>query len=318
MTWVKIDDKIGTHPKVTAAGDLYLESLGLWVAGVAHANGHHTDGRIGKHELRSLAPTDAVPLERLVAIAANLVATCRWHDEGSHWRIHGYENEQEEALKSNVEQKREYERLRKRAQREAAKQRKLAELQALGATDPPVPLSRRDTFGTPRGTAPGQSVGQHAGHGTDEIGDRSAPITPLRVPLLSHPPGPARPGPARSIAAGAATLLTELQQQQQIVGLFSDLPALAAALARAAPPAATPTAITQAVVAACADLDEAATAATAKRHLRRYVERAREPDETDTAAPYHAITATTPMDRLSGQEAASHALKAARKAAAAP
>lgn len=176
MTWVRLDDGAPGHPKTTTSG---LDAFGLWAAGLCHCNRYHTDGIILKSALRSVFPSEAVALSVLQDAAAELVRTKRWYDEGDHWRVHGYEDEQEEALREHVDDRREYERLRKRAQRAKAKARRLAELEALVQRDSP-------------GQSPGTPWDKTQGH----PGTRAGHV-PEICPPLSPTPDPARPVPAR-------------------------------------------------------------------------------------------------------------------------
>lgn len=181
MSWVRIDDQAPLHPKLLAAGP---EAVCLWLAGLCYANAHTTDGYVPKHVLGALYPSDRWDRRRATKASADLVAVGLWHDEPSRWRIHGYSDYQEEALRENVDERREYEKLRKRKQRQDKKNAYIAA------------LSRGDTAGQSSGTPAGQE--KRTGWDTSE--GESRPDTSV----VSQPPGPALPVPTRPVPKRAS------------------------------------------------------------------------------------------------------------------
>lgn len=118
MTWVRVDDAAPLHPKLLKAGP---EAAWLWVCGLAHCNRSATDGVIEKVFLPALFPSGAWNLRRLSQLADRLVEVRLWIDCGESYRVHQYEDQQETAMKEQVEARREYDRSRKKALRAAQK-----------------------------------------------------------------------------------------------------------------------------------------------------------------------------------------------------
>lgn len=86
MVWVRIDDKLHSHPKVLAAWEKDPASLGLYLLALSHAGAHLTDGTIDKHAVRQWVPR---PNRRRKAINA-LVEAGLWTANGDGWEIHDY------------------------------------------------------------------------------------------------------------------------------------------------------------------------------------------------------------------------------------
>lgn len=175
MTWVRIDDSAPIHPKLLDAG---AEAAWLWVAGLAHANRHATDGRIEKHHLEALYPPLAKRAHRL---ARTLCELGLWTDDGAnaYW-IHDYAEYQEEALRRSREARKEAARERKRKQRQKNKAQNHPENGGSHAVTP------RDMS---RPSHSDSHAGRHATGHASSHGDV--------YPDMSHPPGPSRPVPAR-------------------------------------------------------------------------------------------------------------------------
>lgn len=156
MTWVRLDDSVTSHAKIAAAGP---DAFVLWVGGLAYANRHATDGHIPDSAIGMLFPATGWTVHRARQLAARLVAASLWEPtEGGGWAIHGYAEYQEEALRANVEKRREAERERKRRWREHGSVSKAAGNQ-------PRPAGTDDQVSQP-------------------------------VPAVSRLPGPPRPSPA--------------------------------------------------------------------------------------------------------------------------
>lgn len=114
MTWVRIDDAAPQHPKLLRAGP---ESAWLWVAGLAYANRVTSDGLVPIDVLPALYPSGDWSRRGLARLAEKLVSVGLWVREGEAYRIHGYAEYQAEAMRSQVEQRRRWERERKASQR---------------------------------------------------------------------------------------------------------------------------------------------------------------------------------------------------------
>lgn len=75
MTWVKIDDKAPSHPKLIAAG---AEASWLWLCGLCYCNSYQTDGVIPQGALRALNPGAGWDLRKLKKLAEKLVNVGLW------------------------------------------------------------------------------------------------------------------------------------------------------------------------------------------------------------------------------------------------
>lgn len=75
MTWVKIDDKAPSHPKLIAAG---AEAAWLWLCGLCYCNSYQTDGIIPQGALRALNPGAGWDLRKLKKLAEKLVDAGLW------------------------------------------------------------------------------------------------------------------------------------------------------------------------------------------------------------------------------------------------
>jgi hypothetical protein len=115
VTWVRSDDNCPNHPKVVRAG---AEAAWLWHSSICYSNAHKLNGRIDKDLIGAMYSPLAPKASKLAAV---LVRVGLWHDHGDHYEIHDYAEYQEQALKESVEERRRYERERKRAQRSGTK-----------------------------------------------------------------------------------------------------------------------------------------------------------------------------------------------------
>lgn len=113
MTWFRIDDTWGSHPKVIEAG---LRGRMLWLYGGLHCAQHLTDGIIRKSVLKQLAAAAEVP----ATTAAVLVQVGLWTDEGDHYRMNDYLDYQ--PSREQVEKERERWAKSKRKSRESRKE----------------------------------------------------------------------------------------------------------------------------------------------------------------------------------------------------
>jgi hypothetical protein len=179
MTWVRIDDRASTHRKQRDAGP---EAAWLWVCGLCWCNGHHTNGEIRRADLVALSP-GTWNEKQLGKLSAALVSVGLWIENGSDFIVHDYDQYQSEALRENVEDRREYERSRKAAQRAAKNPHRIG---------PVAQVSRRDMSGT----VPGDMSGK------------------------SPPPVPSRPVPSRPIEEAIASSVGLAPDRPDVVSVF--------------------------------------------------------------------------------------------------
>lgn len=79
MTWARLEDSFPDHPKVAALSDAEFR---LHVTAICYASRYNTDGAIPAAALRSLRGTPK--------LAAKLVLTGVWEEEGDGWRVHDF------------------------------------------------------------------------------------------------------------------------------------------------------------------------------------------------------------------------------------
>lgn len=88
MTWLKIDDKLRTHPKWLAL-DVYERAL--WFDAAGHAAAHNTDGVIHEHTLGLIAYSAKVPAELVDRCVTSLIRHKWWKRRpkaaGGGWEI---------------------------------------------------------------------------------------------------------------------------------------------------------------------------------------------------------------------------------------
>lgn len=157
MLWARFDCQSPSNPKLIRAG---AEAAWLWHASICYSNLHHLDGKISK----DLLPALYLPLAKKASKLSKILCQQRlWHDRGDHFEIHDYAVFQEQALKeeheAKLEAKREYERERKRAQRDK------------GQSTKPVP------------DIPGQNVHSES---TPSPGDSESPRPQARAITPAH------------------------------------------------------------------------------------------------------------------------------------
>jgi hypothetical protein len=228
VTWVRLDDSAPLHPKLLAAGP---EAAWLWVAGLAYANRHTTNGVIPPQALTALYPSDQWPRARLAKLATTLVTAGLWTvREAGGWEVHDYAQYQAEAMRDAVAQRRAWERDRKARQRAAQKSRETAAPTPADSKELP-PMSHRDRGGTvpwDNGGTEGGTTGGTSPRDTDgtTTGDSHALEEGLSQ-VVSQPPGPARPDPTsetslREVDATSASGARGAEQLALLTLLTSD------------------------------------------------------------------------------------------------
>jgi hypothetical protein len=85
LTWVRIDDRYPTHPKMLRAGPL---AIALDVAGMCYCADHATDGFIPTEALPAAAPF--LSKRQLSTALDGLVAVGRWFPAEGGWLIHDF------------------------------------------------------------------------------------------------------------------------------------------------------------------------------------------------------------------------------------
>jgi hypothetical protein len=172
--WVRLDCTVASHRKLLRAGG---EAAWFWVCGLAHANGHTTNGVIHRDDLVALYPTTEWTTAKRMKLVAKLVEVGLWDViDADSWMIHDYADHQSEAMSEAVEARREREREKKRSQRSAGKS---------GGSQG---LSPGDTHGDTQGSPP--PVSPSASPGVSPPSDRPTvrPSDSGETSSLSSPP----------------------------------------------------------------------------------------------------------------------------------
>lgn len=112
--WVKLDDRMATHPKCKRAG---LEALGFLIAVLCHCNQYETDGVIDDVDLLGAFPVPGMSEAKARELADRLVAVGLLTRVDRGYEVHEYAEHQEQALKVNVQKRRDQARDRKRRSR---------------------------------------------------------------------------------------------------------------------------------------------------------------------------------------------------------
>jgi hypothetical protein len=116
VPWFKVDDTLANHPKARAAGPA---AMGLWVLAGSYASGYLTDGHVPEWYV------DSWPGGR--KLAARLVEVGLWNvaeGDAGGWRFHQWNDDGRQPTRSEVEERRAYDRERKaEARAQAAKRR---------------------------------------------------------------------------------------------------------------------------------------------------------------------------------------------------
>jgi hypothetical protein len=91
MAWLRIDDRVRTHPKIVAAGP---DAAWFWFCGICYCREHLTDGFIPKGMIASLVPGVQLPAaKRHTATLLRVVDGQRnplWHDTEGGYRVHDF------------------------------------------------------------------------------------------------------------------------------------------------------------------------------------------------------------------------------------
>lgn len=164
MTWVRIDDRMPHHAKLRDAG----EAAGwLWICGLCWCNAQVNDGHIRAADLACLYP-GRWNAKELAALAQRLVDLELWHVEPGGFLVHGYAEEQREAMRDRVEARKEKDRNRKGGQNGSAR-------------NPSGTPPDSGNIPPPPGPGPGPGPGS-------EISDSSAAAVPDQVARDPAPP----------------------------------------------------------------------------------------------------------------------------------
>lgn len=83
--WIRLLNSVLDDERVGGHG---ADHFALWVAGLTFCNRNRTDGLIPKIKLPGIAGD--IPLKLPMKVAALLVRTGAWIDEGTHWRVNNY------------------------------------------------------------------------------------------------------------------------------------------------------------------------------------------------------------------------------------
>lgn len=108
MAWLRIDDRVRTHPKIVQAGP---QAAWLWFCGVCYCREHLTDGFIAAAMLPTLVPGLAAVKKH----ASVLVSVGLWHERTGGYEVHDFLDWN--PSKAEVEEVRAAERDKKRKQR---------------------------------------------------------------------------------------------------------------------------------------------------------------------------------------------------------
>ena len=113
MTWLRIDDHYGSHPKLFTAGPL---ALALDITGMCYSSLHLTDGFVPDLIVESLTSMSRIQVTRSVA---KLVEVGRWTRGDGGWNIHDFTefNPSGEGVKERRRRDAERHRVRRSSQR---------------------------------------------------------------------------------------------------------------------------------------------------------------------------------------------------------
>lgn len=163
MSWVKLDDRLWSHPKVRRAWKRSRGSMGLYLLALTYSAQHETDGLLDSEWIEDMLPAKK---ERDQALNA-LVSAGLFDEEEGGFRIHDYLDHNES-----------------RAEAEARRERDRERKARGGRGGRP-----RDSTGTPDGFH-ADSVGNPSGLRVDS-GSTRAPVPSRPVPSIeNNPPTP--------------------------------------------------------------------------------------------------------------------------------
>lgn len=83
MAWLRVDDRVRTHPKIVTAGHA---AAWFWFCGICYCREHLTDGFIPDGMLASLAPG----VTNGKTLAAKLVSVVLWHQVEGGYQVHDF------------------------------------------------------------------------------------------------------------------------------------------------------------------------------------------------------------------------------------
>lgn len=113
MTWFRVDDDFGDHPKVLAALDKHPASISLWNIAGAWCAKHGTGGHVPKCYPAS------TPLRAIGAkLAAILVEVRLWHVTPDGWVFHDWEHRQPSAEEERIKREKARERQQEKRRRD--------------------------------------------------------------------------------------------------------------------------------------------------------------------------------------------------------
>lgn len=148
MPWFKVDDNLGFHHKVIAAGN---PAMGLWVRAGSICAQQLTDGFVPDHMVAALGTKTQA--EKLVTVGL-------WDHAQGGYRFHGWAERQPSKADVEAERAAAKERMRAfRAQKKQGKQKASAQVSEPGSPDVQANTSRtnaelRRSFGNPDPTHP--------------------------------------------------------------------------------------------------------------------------------------------------------------------
>jgi hypothetical protein len=162
MTWFKVDDTLGSHPKARAAG---LAAMGLWVVAGAWSSQHLTEGFVPDWFVNSWPSGQKR--------AANLVQSGLWIEADSGFTFHQWE--ERNPSKEQVEAERAAARERQRKHRESKRDADVSHGVTNGVTNgtPTRPDPTSSSFGTTNVDRP--DVERLCQHLSDRIVDNGTP-----------------------------------------------------------------------------------------------------------------------------------------------
>lgn len=167
MAWLRIDDRVRTHPKIAQAGPA---AAWLWFCGVCYCREHLTDGFIPKAILPGLALNLTQPEKH----AKSLVAVNLWHVADGGYQVHDFLDWNPSRAEVNAQRDDEKKRKRKeRGQDELSGERPAGQIQDSGVS----PSGVRELSSHGRACAPARALSS-LGSGSENSGSEN--IEPTR------------------------------------------------------------------------------------------------------------------------------------------